>query len=327
MDVTDRTLALLALLAGRASWTGPELSDRLGVTIRTVRRDVARLRRIGYRIDSVTGTEGGYRLAAGTRLPPLVFDDDEAVALAALLAQASGSPIEGVGEAAGRALAKVGQVLPRRLRDRVAAISEVEFGASPNPDHPRARIDGATLARLAGAARDGEVVGFGYSDRAGRSTRRRVEPHRVVTGFGWWYLIGYDLDRGDWRTFRLDRISDPEPTGRRVPQRRLPADGALDYLHRVLADAPYPYRVAIMIEATEAQVRARVGYLLPSRIRPLPDGGHRVEFGSAELADVVAVALAVVALGAPYRIEGTAEVLDALRGVAVGLTGRIGTGA
>lgn len=317
MDVTDRTLALLALLAGRAAWTGPELADRLGVTIGTVRRDIARLRTIGYRIDSLTGTVGGYRLAAGSRLPPLVFDDDEAVALAALLAHAAGSSIEGVGETAARALAKIGPVLPRRLRARVAAISEVEHGDRPAQD--KVRIDGGTLARLAMACRDSELITFGYSDRGGRSTIRRVEPYRVVTGFGWWYLIGYDQDRDDWRTFRLDRIRDPQKAGRTVPPRQPPAGGALEYLHATLASAPYPHRVMIMIDATEPEIRTRVGFLLPSRISPLSDGRHRVEFGSAVLPDVITVALSLIALGAPYQIDGTEEVMDALRTVAKGL--------
>ncbi|MFC7621748.1 helix-turn-helix transcriptional regulator [Microlunatus sp. GCM10028923] len=319
-DVTDRSLALLGLLAARSSWTGAELIDRLGITPRTLRRDVARLRAIGYRIDSTTGTAGGYRLAAGTRLPPLVFDDDEAVAIAALLGHAETNPIEGIGETAARALGKLGQVLPRRLRDRVAAIAAVSgseslVGAGPRGQAP---IDGEVLARLALAARDREEMGFGYRDRAGRVTRRRVEPHRVVTGYGWWYLVAYDLDRADWRTFRLDRIAEPTGLGQPFGDRE-PPGGARAYLNRSLASTPYRHRAVITLDATEEEIRSRVGYLLPSRIRLLADGRRRIEFGDDELSAVVRVVLALITPAVPYDLEASAEVREALRTAAADL--------
>lgn len=319
-DVTDRSLALLGLLAARSAWTGAELTDRLGVTLRTLRRDVARLRTIGYRIDSTTGTAGGYRLAAGTRLPPLVFDDDEAVAIAALLGHAETNPIEGIGETAARALGKLGQVLPRRLRDRVAAIaavagSEALVGAGPRGQAP---IDGEVLARLALAARDREVVGFGYRDRAGLVSERRVEPHRVVTGYGWWYLVAYDLDRADWRTFRLDRIAEPTGTGQRVGERE-PPGGARAYLNRSLASTPYRHRAVLTLDATEEEIRNRVGFLLPSRIRLLPDGRRRVEFGDDDRGVVARVVLALITPVVPYELEASEEVRSALRATAADL--------
>lgn len=332
MDVTDRSLALLALLAARSSWTGAELTERLEVTPRTLRRDIARLRAIGYRIDSTTGTAGGYRLAAGTRLPPLVFDDEEAVAIAALLGQAQASPIEGIENAAVRALGKLEQVLPRRLRGRVAAVAAVtrtpateDEGAEGSGSARRwqAPIDSEVLARLAVACRDGEVIGFGYRDRTGRQTRRIVEPHRVVTGFGWWYLVGYDSDRADWRTFRLDRIEHPAGTGRPVTPRPPPEGGAQAYLSRILARAPYRHQVTIVIETTEAEIRSRVGYLLPSRISPVDDHRHRVVFGSDVLSDVIMVALSLITLGVPYDLDGSPEVITTLREAAAGLTHRL----
>ena len=335
MDVTDRALALLGLLAARSSWTGAELIDRLEITPRTLRRDIARLRTIGYRIDSGTGTAGGYRLAAGSQLPPLVFDDEEAVAIAALLSQADASPIEGAEAAAVRALGKLEQVLPRRLRGRVAAVAAV--ARTPTPSAGRAvgatagnrwqePIDSEVLARLALASRDGEVVSFDYRDRAGRRTQRRVEPLRVVTGFGWWYLIGYDADRADWRTFRLDRISGAAGTGQTVAPRTPPEGGAQAYLSRILAGAPYRFQVTIIIDATEEEIRARVGFLLPSRINRVDDHRHRVDFGADDLPDVITVALGLIALGVDYQVDGSAEVKTALRAAAAGLTKRL-TGA
>ncbi|WP_152365564.1 helix-turn-helix transcriptional regulator [Microlunatus speluncae] len=319
MDVTDRSLALLALLAARSAWTGAELTERLDVTPRTLRRDIARLRVIGYRIDSTTGTAGGYRLAAGTRLPPLVFDDEEAVAIAALLGQAEASPIEGIEIAAVRALGKLEQVLPRRLRGRVAAVAAVARTPASSPVGAtgvrrwQAPIDSEVLARLALASRDGEVIGFDYRDRAGRATRRRVEPHRVITGFGWWYLIGFDLDRADWRTFRLDRIDRPAGTGQTVPPRPPPEGGAQAYLSRTLAGAPYRHRVMIIIATTEEEIRSRVGFLLPSRISRLDDQRHQVDFGADDLGDVLTVALALISLGRSYELDGTPELITTLR--------------
>ncbi len=325
MDVTDRSLALLALLAARSAWTGAELTERLEVTPRTLRRDIARLRAIGYRIDSTTGTAGGYRLAAGTRLPPLVLDDEEAVAIAALLGQAEASPIEGIETAAVRALGKLEQVLPRRLRGRVAAVAAVArtpasaAGTGTAAGRWQEPIDSEVLARLALASRDGEVIGFDYRDRAGRATRRRVEPHRVITGFGWWYLIGYDLDRADWRTFRLDRIDHPTGTGQTAPPRQPPEGGAQAYLSRILASAPYRHQVMIIIDTTEEEIRSRVGFLLPSRITRLDDQRHRIDFGADDLGDVITVALGLISLGVPYDLDGSPELITTLRRTAAGL--------
>jgi predicted DNA-binding transcriptional regulator YafY len=167
------------------------------------------------------------------------------------------------------------------------------------------------------------VITFDYRDRSGRRSRRRVEPHRVVTGFGWWYLIGYDSDRADWRTFRLDRISNATGTGQSVVPRSPPEGGAQAYLSRILAGAPYRHQVTIIIEASEDEIRSRVGFLLPSRIRRLDDQRHRVDFGADDLPDVITVAVGLVALGVPYQVDGTAEVKAALRQAAAGLTERL----
>lgn len=209
---TARLLDLLSLLQARRDWPGALLAERLGVTDRTVRRDVDRLRELGYRVTAVKGPDGGYRLEAGSDLPPLLFDDEQAVALAVALRTAAASGAD-VGEAATRALATVRQLLPARLRGRVDAL---EVAAAPGSG-PAA--DPATLAALATAVRAAEGVRFTYGTADGV---RRVEPHHVVSRAGRWYLVGWDLDREDWRTFRVDRLAMRTPGGRRFTRRELP---------------------------------------------------------------------------------------------------------
>ncbi|MFE9610698.1 helix-turn-helix transcriptional regulator [Streptomyces sp. NPDC006012] len=219
-----RLLTLLSLLQARRDWPGHLLAERLDVSARTVRRDVGRLRELGYPIEAVKGPDGGYRLGAGTRLPPLLFDDDQAVALAVALraAAATGAGIE---EAAARALTTVRQVMPPRLRHRVDAleVTAVErAGARPNP-----QADPQVLVALGTAVRTREVLRFDYSPVTGPAGAtgappRRVEPHHLVTWGGRWYLVAWDLDRDDWRTFRVDRIAPRTPTGPRFSPRDLP---------------------------------------------------------------------------------------------------------
>ncbi|MEQ0557885.1 WYL domain-containing protein [Amycolatopsis sp. NEAU-NG30] len=204
-----RLLALLSLLQARRDWPGELLAERLDVSVRTVRRDVDRLRELGYPITAAKGPDGGYRLGAGTDLPPLLFDDDQAVALAVALRTVAGAGIE---EAAARALHTVRQVMPSRLRHRVDALAVTAVA----PTGPAA--DPAVLATLGAVVRAREVLRFGYADGA----PRRAEPHHLVTWRGRWYLVAWDLDRGDWRTFRVDRISPRVPTGPRFTPRELP---------------------------------------------------------------------------------------------------------
>ncbi|MFK4266163.1 helix-turn-helix transcriptional regulator [Streptomyces milbemycinicus] len=222
-----RLLSLLSLLQSRRDWPGQLLAERLEVSPRTVRRDVDRLRELGYPIVAVKGPDGGYRLSAGTELPPLLFDDEQAVALAVALqtATVTGAGIE---EAAARALSTVRQVLPTRLRHRVDAlqVTAVERpGARPNP-----QVDPQVLMALSTAVRAREVLRFDYAapvpatggaDRA-PAPPRRVEPHHLITWGGRWYLVAWDLDRDDWRTFRVDRIAPHTPTGPRFTPRELP---------------------------------------------------------------------------------------------------------
>ena len=228
-DPTRRALRLLSLLQGRQLWAGDELARRLGVTERTVRRDVDRLRDLGYPVDAKPGSDGGYRLAAGTRLPPLQFDDDEAVAVAAGLHAAAGLGISGVDEASVRALAKIEQVLPHRLRSRVSAIRDhvVALRRAPRDDEA---VDPDALGALAAACRDHEEVHFDYPRADGDPIRRWVEPHQLLTAGRRWYLIAWDLGRDDWRTFRLDRLSGVCLAGGCFVPREIPGGDGAAYL-------------------------------------------------------------------------------------------------
>lgn len=212
---SSRVLTLLSLLQTHRDWPGGLLAERLAVSERTVRRDVERLRGLGYRVRTVKGPYGGYRLEAGADLPPLLFDDEQAVALAIALRTASGAGIE---EAAARALATVRQVLPARLRRRVDAL---RVSAVPQDG---AGADAGVLAALGAAVHASEEIRFDYvsSKSAASGERRRVQPHHVLTWRGRWYLVAWDLDRGDWRVFRADRMALRTPNGPRFAPREVP---------------------------------------------------------------------------------------------------------
>ena len=207
-DLPARMLRLLALLQMRREWSGAELADRLGVTVRTVRRDIDRLRELGYPVDSGPGHHGGYRLASGTDLPPLLLDDDEAVAIAVALRTAT-SGITGLADTALRALVKLEQVLPARLRHRVTALEQTITPLHYTGDRPN--TDPAVLVTVAAACRDHEMLTIDYTSRHGDTHPRRIEPHSVVAAAGLWYLVAYDTDRDDWRLYRLDRLTSPTP--------------------------------------------------------------------------------------------------------------------
>jgi predicted DNA-binding transcriptional regulator YafY len=224
MDPAGRLLELLALFGARSWWTGDELARRLEVTERTLRRDVTRLRVLGYPIDATTGPNGGYRLGVGGRLPPLVLDDDEAVAVAVALRQAAGSAGTGMEAAALTALTKLDQVLPVRLRERVVAVRTVTVDLR-NLRLPPADID--ALINVALACRRPERLRFTYEANDGQVTRRLVEPYRLVTTDRRWYLVAYDTDRQAWRTFRVDRLSELRLTGTPFEHRDAPDAGEL----------------------------------------------------------------------------------------------------
>lgn len=252
IDTSARLLRLLSLLQSRPEWAGPELAARLDVTIRTLRRDVARLRELGYPIHATPGVAGGYRLGAGSRLPPLLFDDDEAVAVVLSLRTATSHTVTGIAETSLRALTKLERLLPVRLRQRAAALREVTVALTSQAPTADPRV----LTVLAEACQPPHRLTFGYRARDGQASYRRVEPHRLVHTGRRWYLVARDQDRDDWRTFRVDRIDDPRSTGIQfVPHD--PPDAAA-FVANSVAAAPYRYRARIQVQAPATTVAEQV---------------------------------------------------------------------
>lgn len=249
-------LRLLSLLQTHRHWSGPDLASRLGVSERTLRRDVDRLRDLGYDVDAARGVAGGYRLRAGRALPPLLLDNDEAVAIAVGLRSSAASVIDGGGDAAVRALTKVVAMLPPALRRSMDALQSV---TDPGPRSRQPAIDAEVLTRLAAACRDREFARFGYMDRNGAVSERRVEPHQLVSFEQRWYVVAWDTRRGDWRIFRLDRISDVTMAGDQFRPREIPGGSALAYVRRGRERQPRRFAVEVRFAVDEQQVRAATG--------------------------------------------------------------------
>src|SRR5947209_10790946 len=227
-QTSSRLLELLSLLQGRRDWPGDELAQRLEGSGRTIRRDIERLRQLGYPVESLTGPAGGYRLRAGSAMPPLLLDDEESIAIAVGLRTAAGASVAGIEEAAVRALVKLEQILPAHLRRRVGALGSATFtlpvaGPTVDPQH---------LTVIAAACRDSECLRFAYRSRDGADSRRDVEPHSLVNHGRRWYLVAWDRRREDWRTFRIDRLARPVPAGVRFTPRKLPAKDAAAYVEQ-----------------------------------------------------------------------------------------------
>ncbi len=235
-ETTGRVLQLLGLLQSRRVWSGQDLAERLGVTTRSVRRDVDRLRDLGYPVHASTGHGGGYQLGAGAALPPLLLDPEEAVAMAVCLRVAAGGSVAGVGESALRALSKLDQVMPARMRSQVSAVHDATVTLGTATDTP---VDPDVLMTLARASRDHEHVTAGYVDLRGNATQRRLEPYQLVTTGRRWYLLCFDRDRADWRSLRLDRMADVRAQGSTFLPRDAP--DAASYVRRAIASSPYPY--------------------------------------------------------------------------------------
>ncbi|MFF5336852.1 helix-turn-helix transcriptional regulator [Streptomyces sp. NPDC013181] len=289
-DTPARLLNLLSLLQTPREWPGSELAERLAVSPRTIRRDIDRLRDLGYPVEASRGSVGGYRLVAGAAMPPLLLDDEEAVAIAVGLRAGAGHAIEGVDEASVRALAKLEQVLPSRLRHRVSVLQ--------NATVPLARGDGSTidpqtLTVMASAVTGRERLRFAYRAGDGAESRRQVEPYRLVST-GWrWYLVAYDLGREAWRTFRVDRVSDPLATGSRFTPRELPEGDAAEYLSSSMARRQPEFEVDVSFAAPREFVASR----LPGRIGPLePEGedGCRLRAVVRDSLEWLALRLALV---------------------------------
>ena len=266
-ETTARVLRLLGLLQSRPVWTGPELAEHLGVTVRSVRRDVERLRDLGYPVLARKGLGGGYQLGAGMSLPPLLLDPDEAVAVAVCLRLAAGGTVAGVGEAARRTLTKLDQVLPARLRASVEAVSE----ATVTLGHRDQLVEGAVVALLARAARGCREVRFGYAAASGEQSSRRAEPYRLVATTSRWYLLAWDLDRADWRSFRLDRMSEVRETTFAFAPREAP--DAAEHIRESLSRGPQGVEVVLDIDAPLEVVADAV----PAGFASLTAAGERCE--------------------------------------------------
>jgi predicted DNA-binding transcriptional regulator YafY len=269
VQTSARLLALLSLLQVRREWTGRELADRLEVGPRTIRRDVEKLRSLGYPVEAAPGVAGGYRLGAGAELPPLLLDDAEAVAVAVGLRTAAGGSIAGIEETSIRALAKLEQVLPARLRRRVSALGDATSSfAVEGP-----RIDPELLATLAGACRDGHRVRFHYVTKDDRAAERRTEPAAVVHSGYRWYLLAFDLDRDDWRTFRVDRIRGRVREDGRGRRRAVPGGDAAAYVRGQLRTGGFDEGEAVRGRVRLGMPAAAASARVPSRYATVePDG-------------------------------------------------------
>ena len=308
LETSARLLRLLSLLQARRDWTSAQLAARLGVTTRTIRNDVGRLRDLGYPIEARQGVAGGYRLGPGGALPPLLLDDDEAVAVAIGLRTAASGSIAGIEETSVRALAKLQQVLPVRLRHRVSAFRSY---ALPMPARG-AQVDPEVLTVIASACRDHERLRFDYVAHSGTSTRRSVEPYRLVNDRRRWYLVAWDLDRDAWRTFRVDRIEPRTPAGPRFTPRELPPDEEITaQVARGVGEATWRYRARVIVHAPAAHVRNRLP--IPVKIEPYGEDRCVFEPGS-DHPEMLALCLGL--LDADFTIVDSPELVDALRTLA-----------
>src|SRR5258708_5511671 len=287
LQTSARLLRLLSLFQAQRYWSGSALSNRLDVTTRTLRRDVDRLRSLGYPVHSTSGTAGGYQLGAGATLPPLLLNDDEAVAVAVGLRTSASGGVAGIEEASVRALLKLEQVLPSRLSRRVAAL----HGFIVPMGNRGPTVDAELLSTLAGACRDHESIRFQYRDRSDTASARAVEPHRLVHT-GWrWYLVAWDIGRGDWRTFRVDRIDAKIKirTSARFKPRKPPGGDFAAYVSKAIASIPYPYRARVTLHAAVEEVAKKVppsaGVLeaIDSPTCMLNTGGHSLEMLAVHL--------------------------------------------
>ncbi|MEU0492062.1 YafY family protein [Nocardiopsis sp. NPDC006139] len=299
----QRLLRLLSLLQARREWSGADLADRLGVSARTLRRDVDRLRGLDYRVEGVPGVAGGYRLASGHGLPPLLLDDEEAVSLALALVSADGAR-----EGALSALAKLERILPARLRPRLAAVR----GSASAVPAGRDDTDPATLGRLAAHCRDRVVTAFAYRPRSGEPGERRVEPHHLVSHGGHWYLIAHDLDRDGWRTFRVDRVGGVRAAHGRFAPRDLPDPAG--HLLGGFAEATYAHTVHLAVDLPAREVRGRLYGPFPGRIEPDGEDRCRVRVSADSPHLVAQYTAAVLCLDARVTVEQvTAEIAGHLR--------------
>jgi predicted DNA-binding transcriptional regulator YafY len=302
LETSTRLLQLLELLQSRPYWPGQELARRLEVGPRTIRRDVDRLRRLGYPVDASPGVAGGYRLRAGTSLPPLLLDDEEAVAIAVGLRTAVSDGVAGIEETSVRALSKLEQLLPDRVRRRIHAI-----GAATVP-YPASGpvVDPEILLVIAVACRDHERLRFAYRSHDEEQTRRLVEPQGLVHTGRRWYLVAWDLDRNDWRTFRVDRIERTPSTDRRFAPRQPPAKDLAAFVARGVSTARDRYQARVILHASADEVATRVTYQLGT-IEPIDEESCMLHAGTDWLDGL---ALYIAGIGVDFEIEEPPELIE-----------------
>ncbi|OBJ99115.1 transcriptional regulator [Mycolicibacterium fortuitum] len=310
-ETTGRVLQLLGLLQSRRTWTGEELAERLGVSTRSVRRDIERLRELGYPVQASKGQGGGYQLGAGAALPPLLLDPDEAVAMAVCLRLAAGGSVAGVGESALRALSKLDQVMPARLRSQVSAVHDATVTLDPNPsDSP---VEPEVLMVLARACRDREHVTTDYTDIRGNHTQRRLEPYQLVTTGRRWYLMAYDRDREDWRSLRLDRMSSVAARGTTFMPREAP--DAAEYVGRSISSSPYRYIARVRYHAPKEVVAQR----FPPAAATVEADGPDACIVTAGADDPERMVLYFATVGHEFQVIEPPEVVAAVGAVATRL--------
>lgn len=308
-NTSSRTLRLLSLLQTHRFWPGGELASRLDVSDRTLRRDIDRLRELGYPVSSSRGLEGGYHLGSGGSMPPLVVDEDEAIAMVVALGQTASAQSGALADSTLSALSKVVQVLPARLRRRAEALRAVTVD-SPFAEAPE--VEASVLGAIAQAIRDTEGIRFSYTARggagAGEQVRRHVEPHQLVTVGRRWYLLAFDLDRADWRSFRLDRLTDPLGTKSLFRRREIPGGDAAAYVKEGLGGRTELRRLVCVVDAPTAEVEQQIGRW--TTVEGLGDGRCRV---TSEAPDVGWLLLGMGMVGAPFTIEeASPEVREAM---------------
>jgi predicted DNA-binding transcriptional regulator YafY len=307
-ETSSRLLELLSLLQGRRDWPGEELARRLEVSGRTIRRDVERLRRLGYPVESLTGPAGGYRLRAGSAMPPLLLDDEEAIAIAVGLRTAARASVAGIEESAVSALVKLEQVLPPHLRRRVGALGSATVttpagGPTVDPQH---------LTVIAAGCRDCERVRFAYERRDGTRSRREVEPHSLVNHGRRWYLVAWDRAREDWRTFRVDRLAAPASTGVRFTPRALPAKDASAFVRESITSAPNRYEAVVLLHVAANELAGRVPSYWGS-VEPIDERSCEYRTGDDDLRWL---ALRVSSIGVDFTVREPPELVEELRAIA-----------
>ncbi|WP_063052884.1 helix-turn-helix transcriptional regulator [Nocardia arthritidis] len=310
LETSARLLRLLSLLQSPRDWTGAELAERLDVDVRTVRRDIDKLRMLGYPVDATPGV-AGYRLGAGAKLPPLLLDDDEAVAVALGLRTAAGGTIAGIEDSSLRALAKLEQVLPARLRYRVSMLQAATVtlpagGPTVDPD---------VLTAVAAAIRDNHRLRFDYRTHDGATSVRATEPHRLVHTGRRWYLVGWDVDREDWRTYRVDRLLPRIPTGPRFTPREAPDADLTGYLSRGVTTAPYRYAARITLRVAAEVAAERIAPTV-GVIEAVDAESCVLRTGSDSLDEL---AIYVAGFGFPFRVHEPPELVAHLRELAARL--------